>query len=764
MNTRRLELLTALGVALTFSNCSNNNDSNELRPPTSEIVISEIMYHPVKEDSADDDHEFVEIFNSGSEDKSVAGYKLHIGKTDRLTIPSGTTIRAGGYLVLAKNRDRLLAVTQYDIDPNVVIGDFKGGLDNGGGSVSLLNSKGKVLDQVDYEDGEPWPVGADAFGAKEEWLPALGSYDTHQYRGRSLERYSAKLPSNDPRNWEASPVDGATPGKANTVSGEPPAIVLSTSAVTAKKGSTTILESDKVRVTVNLSAGTVSDVVLEYRLDPVDQIGTTTTTIPMSLKKGSTTDYEATIPATAANTVVRYRITGVKNGTSGTIGPRPTDPREFYAYFVSPPKATGLSYHLFIDRNRWTTLWSNISSGRSSGCNINQAWDSTVPAVFVYDGHVYDVQVRYQGSNYRRSDGIDLRNFSAPGPSQPMPMKVLSWRVKFPSYDEFDGLDGINLNKLKQACPGVLNALEGALMADAGIPAQTFRFARLYINGGYYSYIMEARNISDAALEAFDGDDGNTGDLFKADGVTDPDGGRNVGPWGIGNFSPLGDACSLTAADRYALTYERQNHSYKSLSPEGHAELIGLIEELARIKTNADNDPTVRDYFTKNYDVSQLMTQFALRNWAGVWDDGVHNYLPYKRSNNGKWAVFPHDFDCDFGGDPVDCGDTGKYYNEPTLSFFHPAAGNGETAGAPSELKVQLIRAYRAEFAEKVSELAKNLFSEKHINQRLGEVLDGFDRTAWEESPARYCDLDQRIDEAKTWLAARRSFFNTGVK
>ncbi|MGE5788714.1 MAG: CotH kinase family protein [Myxococcales bacterium] len=740
-------------------------DTTKAQPPTSKVIISEIMYHPVEETTAEDEHEFVELRNTSDAEISLAGWKLHVGKADRLTLPASAKLPAGGYLVLAKRRDKLLEIAQYALAPDQVIGDFEGGLDNGGDKVSIVDAEGVTQDLVDYDDDAPWPIAADAFGAQEEWLPALGSYETHRYLGRSLERYSPALPSSDPRNWEASAVDGATPGKPNGISGDPPAIVLSASAAPESRNDSSITPTDQVRVTATLSEGAVSGVTLEYRLDPVEQIGTTTSTLPMTLKSGTPSTYEVVVPAVAANTVVRYRVLGASaNKEVGRLGPRLTDPREYYAYFVAPSATTGPRYDLFITPQDWTKMWSNITAGRSSRCTTNATWDATVPAVFVHEGRVFDVQVRYQGSQNRRRDGIKLPSWTAPGPTQPNPLTVLSWRVKFPRYDQFEGLGGINLNKLKQACPGVLNALEGAMMAAAGIPAQTFRFVRVYVNGGYYAYMMESLNIEDDALEKFEGTSGPTGDLFKADGATVPDTDRSAGPWGFGNFAPLGSLCSLTPEQRYALTYNRENHDYKGLTPDGHAALISAINALDQISAEADADPAVRAYLEQNFDVAELITQYAIRNWAGTWDDGVHNYLPYQRSTDKKWGIFPHDFDCDFGGDPVDCGDWGIFYNAPTLSFYHPETGDGVVSGAPSQLKIQLIKAYRAEFASKVEELGETMFSEQNVDKLLEQVLSGFDRTAWEEAPARYCDLDARIAEAKQWLADRRVFLAGGVQ
>jgi hypothetical protein len=740
--------------------------SSVLPPPNSEVLISEIMYHPVAETSATDDHEFIELYNAGAESISLAGWALRVGKTTRLTLADGTSVAAGDYLVLAKNREKLLTVAAYALSPDKVIGDFEGGLDNGGTEVSIIDAGGNVKDSVTYDDKAPWPIGADAFGAQQDYLPELGDYSAHQYMGRSLERYSFTIASDDPRNWEASPVDAATPSTQNSVSGEPPAIVLRQTALGASSGTVNIAANESVQIEATLSVGAASDLAVEYRLDPLEKTGTSTKTVAMNLKSGTEATFVATLPGTSANTVVRYRIIGSRNGSDvGQIGPRTTDPRQFYAYFVAPPAASGRSYHLFISPQNWTSMWTNISGGRTNGCTMNANWDTKVPAVLVSDGVVYDVRVRYQGSYNRRTDGVNLPNsWSAPKPTQPSPLKVLSWKIGFPRYARLSGLSSINLNKLKQSCPGVLNAVEGAIMVAAGLPEGYFKFARFYINGGYYAYMMEQQDIAESLLQQFEGIGGDdVGDLFDTAGATVPDSDRSAGPYGMANFTPIAALCNMQPLQRYQLTYERQTNDWKGLTADGHRELVNLIETLNSIVTTTDANPAVRDYFNQYFDVPRLITQYVVRNWAGTWDDGVHNYLPYKRFSDGKWVVFGHDYDCDFGGDTADCDDYATFHNAPTLSFFHPETGNGVTASGPSQLKVQLIRAFRSEFAAQVESLAP-LFSEDNVNALVDQVMAGFDRSAWQEAPVRFCDLDKRITEAKDWLGQRRAFLATGIR
>jgi spore coat protein CotH len=720
------------------------------------VVISEIMYHPVAEVTETEEHEFIELENVTNADVSLGGYRLLVDGAERFVFPAGITLVAGQSLVLANDRDSLLAVRSYALSPGQVA-EFTGELDNGTAEIALVDAAGKLRDLVRYEDHAPWPVGADAFGAQEAFMPALAPYSQHAFMGRSLERISGLAQGNDPANWEASGVDAATPGSRNSVAGEPRAIVLSHRAIADAAGTDRIAENQPVRVSVELSSAGVSELVLEYRIDPVERTGTTTATLPLVESDRSSTSFEAVIPGTARNTVVRYRVIGRRGGgESERFAPRPTDPMEWYAYFVSPDLPAGPSHQLFIASEAWGSLWDNLQGGEVRGCNVSDTWDATAPAVFVHEDKVYDVRVRYQGSRYRRTDGLELPNFDAPGPTSPERPRLLSWHITFPRYDSFEGARSINLNKLKQACPGVLNVLEAKMFEQAGIATQKFRFVRFYVNGGYYNYALEVRNLDAEML----GGDGAAGDLFKSDGDF------GDGPFGRGNFTPLDDGCELSAEERYAFTYPRKSNEWKQHSGTGHAALIELIEGLDAVRTEDDGDTAARSYFETNFDLDALLTKFAIRNWAGVWDDGFHNFYVYQRPSDGKWQILPQDYDCDFGGDPEDCGDGGQFYNHSDVSFFHPERGDGSTAGgAPEfELKIQLFKAFRAEYSARVSELGDQLFSEAAVDAMLDEIMSGFDRAAWEAAPVRYCDLDARIAQAKSWLAERREFLASGIE
>jgi hypothetical protein len=110
-------------------------------------------------------------------------------------------------------------VPAYHLDPAVVLGDYKGQLDNDGERLLLVDAKGSSVDDVATRR-TPWPVGADALGAGGR-LPAGDSaaLDRHRFMGRSLERLSLDLPGASAANWTPRRWTGPRPGGATAPAG-----------------------------------------------------------------------------------------------------------------------------------------------------------------------------------------------------------------------------------------------------------------------------------------------------------------------------------------------------------------------------------------------------------------------------------------------------------------------------------------------------------------------------------------------------------------
>lgn len=163
------------------------------------LVISEIMYHPP--DRRDGrDGEFLEIFNSQEVAADLSGYRL-CGAVD-FTFPAGTTLAAGGFLVVAGKPADVQAIHGL----TQVLGGWTGHLPNGRGVVRLCNRAGAVLLDVEYADQSPWPVAADGAGP-------------------SLVLARPSLGEADPAAWHASARIGGSPGTHEPAAEHPLAAV-----------------------------------------------------------------------------------------------------------------------------------------------------------------------------------------------------------------------------------------------------------------------------------------------------------------------------------------------------------------------------------------------------------------------------------------------------------------------------------------------------------------------------------------------------------
>ncbi len=744
MRGRAAVLATAGAIALV-AGCGEERDG------AGALVISEVMYHPVLE-GATEAHEFVEIHNPGPDPVDLGGWTLRIDGEERFTFDAGTGIAAGGYRVVARDRQALAGIAAYRLAVDDLLGDYRGDLDNDGGELALVDAGGRAVDTVAYDDGWPWPVGADALGAGEGWLPAEQlPLERHRAMGRSLERYRFDLSGREARNWEASPLDGATPGRANTVSGPPPVRVLALRAIGPAGGAP--LGGAPVGVEATLSDGPPADLAVEFFVDRLDRDDEVREVVPLN---GQGSAFRATLPALAAESIVRYRIRGRRAGPDPaleTVSPRPSDPFPWHAYFVSPAEDEP-GYRIFIAPAAWTAMWTNLfafgalNPAPNYGCLVNPTWDERVPAVFVAGGQVHDVRVRYQGGRSQRSVGPRIPSWPQAGPDLPAPLRVLSWNVSFPRYAPLGKRRQLALKKSHQACPGVLNAALADLFWQAGIPGDRFAFQPLRINGAAYDYILDVDPLSEEVMQRFEGD-GPAGDLFKADGWS-----RDEGPWGPSNFTPLTDHCGFPAWQRYAASYERQSNGWKEGPDDPElAEIIRAIEGLAAARVQGP--AATRAALAGIFDVDQLLTLFAMRNFLGAWDDAYHNYQLYKRRADGKWLVLPLDFDQELGGDPA--GPWPTFAHPPGSSFYLGEAGNGSNRlPLINRIKDAVLASYRAEFDGRLRELAAGVLSADNVLQAIDRADARFSREAWLAAPAeKSCDVEARLQAARTWIEQR---------
>jgi hypothetical protein len=136
-----------------------------------DIVINEVMYHPI-----DDDHakEYVELYNRGSQTVSLTGWRFSNGIN--YAFPAGTAIAAGGYLVVARNPALIRSI--YGLSAAEVVGPEQtpvalaafGRLRDSGERLTLKDDLGRTANTIRYHDGGEWPRWADGLGSSLELI------------------------------------------------------------------------------------------------------------------------------------------------------------------------------------------------------------------------------------------------------------------------------------------------------------------------------------------------------------------------------------------------------------------------------------------------------------------------------------------------------------------------------------------------------------------------------------------------------------------
>ncbi|MCP5525324.1 MAG: lamin tail domain-containing protein [Verrucomicrobiales bacterium] len=128
------------------------------------VVINEIHYDP---DIKTERVEFVELHNPDASDVEISGWQL--ADAVAFTLPPGSVVPAGGYLVVAA--DPAALKTKYGTD---AVGPWAGRLGNEGERLILRDAAGRLVDEVDFQLGFPWPTVGDAPGYSIELIhPSL---------------------------------------------------------------------------------------------------------------------------------------------------------------------------------------------------------------------------------------------------------------------------------------------------------------------------------------------------------------------------------------------------------------------------------------------------------------------------------------------------------------------------------------------------------------------------------------------------------------
>jgi len=125
--------------------------AEESNTPTPDvIVITEIHYNPALGCA-----EFIEIYNNSNSNINLKDYSFADGIN--FTFPD-VVIAAGDYKIIVEDETCFTAAFGSN---STIIGEFSGGLSNGGEEVKLQSPNGTRLDSVKWDDVLPWDTLAD---------------------------------------------------------------------------------------------------------------------------------------------------------------------------------------------------------------------------------------------------------------------------------------------------------------------------------------------------------------------------------------------------------------------------------------------------------------------------------------------------------------------------------------------------------------------------------------------------------------------------
>jgi hypothetical protein len=556
-------------------------------PSLARVVINEILYHGASESSGD---EFVEIHNPGKSDLPAAGWKLDRGV--EFEFPEGTVLPAGGYLVVAKDPEKIRARLTPAEGKNV-IGPFKGKLSNRGDTLVLLDELGNALDRVSYSDRPPWPRDADG-------------------RGFSLELLNPDLDNRWAAAWGVGTL-GGTPGKKNSraVPSLPPVVakVRHEPAVPAPGDTVTIyahiVASRRIsEASVVYRELTGNSAPVKKRLSAPEEVGSlddgdgllaAKIVLPSRLPEGA---------------LLGFRI-AVRDASGRTVQ-SPEGDREYLIGIDKPDRSfPNLPlYRILMAPADWQRM---TQEARGSGKNWYPcAFVASVhgDAVNEHAGRAYQgAQIRFRGMTSRRPrDGR------------------MSYRLKLAPGDFFDGRDRLVLN----AYASFRQKAGGDIMRMAGLPVSRALSIRLKTPGfddpGYVDVEVVDGNFIAGRYGS------GSGDIFRGD--------HHVSnPRFVADLSYNGEN-----VDDYLAVYQRANNK----KSRDIANLLELLKALAA----SDADGYV-ERVRKLVDVEEWAMYFAANNVLGNTEGNLtleqgDDYFLHQRASDGRWVLIPWDQDSTF--------------------------------------------------------------------------------------------------------------------
>jgi hypothetical protein len=160
------------------------------------LRIAELHYNPAPRSGVADeqDLEFIELVNTGTQPVSLAGVSIAQFASEPYTFGGGVDLAAGERMIVARSPS--VARSVYGAGIRVApVGYGPANLSNSGERIALLGPLGETIQDFVYDDTAPWPIAADGDGRSLEIVDALGD-------------------ARNAANWRASSQNGGSPGTA----------------------------------------------------------------------------------------------------------------------------------------------------------------------------------------------------------------------------------------------------------------------------------------------------------------------------------------------------------------------------------------------------------------------------------------------------------------------------------------------------------------------------------------------------------------------
>ena len=763
---RRLLLFFLLAAALSTRSTRAN------------VVINEIMYHPASENDAD---EWIELYNNSGVAVDVSGWQFTSGI--HFTIPSGTTIPAHGYLVVAANAAQFHtthpSVTNY-VGGGPGTATWDGHLSNNSDDIQLNNAQGSKVNEITYASDGDWGVRRRDYFANfghKGWgwdspadggqnpTPVLQTGTDPYQKGKSIELVNANFSNAYGQNWLASIPVGGTPGTANSMAATDIAPVI----LNAQHFPLVPTHNDQVALTVQVINDEASalTVKVHWRVcAATSPYSDPAFNVTQMLDDGAHADglagdgtYGVLLPQQANTAIVEFYFEAADGGGHTRFWPAPALDENFNSvqaqnclYQVDDTVYSGAVplYRLVMKPADWAEI-----------NQINTRTPATTPYPFgpgegsdqSYSHASFDsTWITFDGTGSNLAYVADARN-RGHGSRHEQPVSI---NVGFPNFNPWKKVTSINLNT-QYAYSQLFGS---ALLRAAGLTCPESRAVQVRVNAIDPTTVIGGTNSGAPAY-------GSSYGFYVANELQDSDFLSHHFPLdSSGNlyrglkydFSP--PANTLTEAD---LTYRAPSGTQQAADPYRYAwykesnksqdnwsDLISMTQALAKGSSSSGTNPT----YTADYqssvqavvDIDEWMRFFAVETIIDNSETDISNgygddFYMYFGVNDPRAKFIPYDLD-------TICGQ-GSPASTPTQHGLFRMVNRDDTTTMPAVMdSVIKFPAFAPIYYQHLNDELNGIFTTANFNALCDEILTGVVPAA-------------QISSIKTFQSARNTYLAT---